>query len=96
MARSHVGGRKGGGSDGHRLAREGARYWSDHPTSRGKVAGIGWAPHSGAWRRCVARVSKHLGEGAKGYCNKRMHDALGIWAGSAANRGKSGKGKSKG
>lgn len=72
---------------GRRIVREGQRYWSDKPTSRGKAAGIGWAPHSGAWTRCVSRVGKYLGPRAKGYCNLRMHQAIGIYAGSRANRG---------
>ena len=78
---------------GRRIVREGRRYWSDQPTSRGKAAGIGWAPHSGAWTRCVSRVSKFLGTRAKGYCNLRMHQAIGIYAGSKANRGKPKSGK---
>lgn len=73
---------------GRRIVRQGRRYWSDHPTSRGKVAGIGYAPRSGAWTRCVTRVSKYLGPRAKGYCSLRFHEATGIWPGSAANRGK--------
>ena len=72
---------------GARIVREGRRYWSDQPTSRGKVAGIAWAPHSRSWTRCVSRVSKYMGPRAKGYCALRMHQAIGIWPGSKANRG---------
>ena len=73
---------------GHRIVAQGRRYWSDHPTSRGKVAGIGYAPRSGSWTRCVSRVSKYLGPRAKGYCSLRFHEATGIWPGSTANRSK--------
>jgi hypothetical protein len=72
---------------GRRIVTQGRRYWSDRGTSKGKSAGIGWAPHSGAWTRCVGRVSKFLGPRAKGYCTNRMHDAIGIYPGSKANRG---------
>lgn len=75
------------GRGNRRIVRQGRRYWSDTPTSRGKTAGIGWAPHSGAWTRCVSRTQRFLGPRAKGYCAKRMHDAAGIWPGSKANRG---------
>jgi hypothetical protein len=75
-----------------RIVREGRRYWSDRPTSNGKAAGIGWAPHSGSWTRCVARTSRFLGPRAKGYCALRMKEAIGIYPGSRANRGGS-KGK---
>lgn len=78
-------------SQGRRIVREGRRYWSDRPTSRGKAAGIGWAPRSGSWTRCVRRVSKFLGPRAKGYCTNRMHDAIGIYPGSRANRPKTGR-----
>lgn len=80
-------------SKSRRIVREGRRYWSDKPTSRGKAAGIGYAPRSGAWTRCVARTSRFLGPRAKGYCALRFHDATGIWPGSKANRGKSKAGK---
>ncbi len=81
------GGRRGGGPAGG-IARQGQLYWGDKGTSRGKVAGIGWALKSGSFRRCVARVEPHLGAGAKGYCAKRFHAALGVWPGSRANGGK--------
>lgn len=75
---------------GRRIVRQGRRYWSDQPTSRGKVAGIGYAPRSGAWTRCVSRTTKFMGPRAKGYCALRFHQATGIWPGSKANRGTSG------
>lgn len=74
---------------GRRIVREGRRFWADQPTSRGKVAGIGYAPRSGAWTRCVSRTTKFMGPRAKGYCALRFHQATGIWPGSKANRGKS-------
>lgn len=73
---------------GMRIARQGQLFWSDRGTSKQKRAGIGWAPHSGAWKRCVDRMAPHLGTGAKGYCAKRMKQAIGIWPGSRINRGK--------
>lgn len=73
---------------GIRIVRQGRRFWSDQPTKRGKVAGIGYAPRSGAWTRCVSRTTKFLGPRAKGYCAMRFHQATGIWPGSKANRGK--------
>lgn len=74
---------------GQRIARQGKLFWSDKGTSRGKRAGVGWAPHSGAWTRCVTRMTPHLGKGAKGYCAKRMKEAIGIYPGDRLNRGKS-------
>lgn len=73
-----------------RIVRQGRRYWSDRPTSRGKAAGIGYAPRSGSWTRCVARTTRFLGPRAKGYCALRMKQAIGIYPGSRANRGAKG------
>lgn len=75
-------------AQGARIVTQGRRYWSDQPTSRGKVAGIGWAPQSGSWTRCVARVSKYLGPRAKGYCQLRMKQATGHYSGSRWNTGR--------
>lgn len=59
------------------------RYWS-----KGQgAAKVGWAPRSGSWTRCVKATSRFLGPRAKGYCAKRMKEALGIWPGSRANKG---------
>lgn len=80
-----------GRKSNRRIVREGRRYWSDAPTSRGKAAGIGFAPRSGSYRRCVARVSRFMGPRAKGYCALRFHEATGIWPGSRANRGGRGR-----
>lgn len=84
--------RRAGGGHGSRIARQGQLYWSDKGTSRHKRAGVGWAPHSGSWRRCVDRMTPHLGTGASGYCAKRMKQAIGVWPGSRVNRGASGHG----
>lgn len=73
---------------GRRIVRQGRLYWSDKGTKKGKRAGIGFAPRSGAFTRCVSRTTKFLGPRAKGYCAKRFHEATGIWPGSKANRGK--------
>ena len=74
-------------AQGVRIVAQGRRYWSDAGTSRGKRAGVGYAPHSGSFTRCVRRVSRFMGPGAKGYCALRFHSATGIWPGSEANRG---------
>lgn len=79
---------------GIRIVRQGRRFWADQPTKRGKIAGIGYAPRSGAWTRCVSRVTKYMGPRAKGYCSLRFHEATGFWPGSNINRSKSG-GRSK-
>jgi hypothetical protein len=74
-----------------RIVREGRRYWSDRPTSRGKAAGIGYALHSGSFTRCVSRVQRFMGPRARGYCALRFHEATGAWPGSKANRGSKGR-----
>lgn len=74
------------------IAEQGRRWVNGNTvTSRGKNAHVGWAPHSGAWGRCYKLMYPHLGKRAAGYCQRRMHDSLGIFSGSRANRG-SGKG----
>lgn len=74
-----------------RIVREGRRYWSDRPTSNGKATGIGYAPRSGSFTRCVSRVQRFMGARARGYCALRFHEATGIWPGSKANRGSKGR-----
>lgn len=74
-----------------RIVREGRRYWSDRPTSRGKAAGVGYTLHSGSFTRCVSRVQRFMGPRAKGYCALRFHEATGAWPGSKANRGSKGR-----
>lgn len=81
------------GRGNQRIVREGRRYWSDRPTSRGKAAGIGYAPRSGSFTRCVSRVQRFMGARARGYCALRFHEATGIWPGSKANRGAKGRRK---
>lgn len=80
-----------GSKSNRRIVREGRRYWSDRPTSRGKAAGIGYALHSGAFTRCVSRVQRFMGPRARGYCALRFKEATGAWPGSKTNRG--GKGR---
>jgi hypothetical protein len=57
------------------------RYWT-----RGEgAAKIRWgAP--GDWSRCVKHLSKYLGPRAKGYCQLRHKDALGIYTATHAKR----------
>lgn len=74
-----------------RIVREGRRYWSDRPTSRGKTAGIGYALRSGAFTRCVSRVQRFMGARARGYCALRFKEATGYWPGSKANRRSTGR-----
>jgi hypothetical protein len=71
---------------GYRIVEEGRRYWSNRPTSNGKVAGIPFgAP--GSFDECVDRVTPHLGAGAKGYCAERYHDSVGRWPGRGHDDG---------
>lgn len=71
---------------GYRIVEEGKRYWSDEGTSKGKVSGIPWGT-PGDFDLCVARVTPHLGAGAKGYCAERHHQATGAWPGHAPGEG---------
>lgn len=93
MAGKSIGsGRTGRRGPAGGIAEQG-RLWARKGTvtSRGKNAHIGWALRSGSWRRCVAIMTPHLGEGAKGWCALRFHESVpGQWPGSRANRGKSG------
>jgi hypothetical protein len=70
----------------YRIVEEGRKYWSDRPTSRGKVAGIGFG-RPGDFMDCVRRVEPHLGAGARGFCAERHHDATGFWPGHAPGEG---------
>ena len=72
---------------GHRIAEEGKRFWANRGTSEGKVSGIPWGT-PGDFDQCVSRVSPHLGEGAKGYCAERHHQATGSWPGHAPGESK--------
>jgi len=70
----------------HRIVEQGRRYWSDQPTSTGKTAGIGY-DRPGDFADCVARTTRFLGAGAKGFCAERHHDATGAWPGHAPGEG---------
>jgi len=74
-----------------RIVREGRRYWSDQPTSRGKAAGIGYGLRTGSFTRCVSRVQRFMGPRAKGYCALRFKESTGVWPGSKANRSRTRK-----
>jgi hypothetical protein len=57
------------------------RYWT-----RGEgAAKIRWGT-PGDWNRCVKYLSKYLGVRAKGYCQLRHKDALGIYTATHAKR----------
>ncbi|MFG3132865.1 2'-5' RNA ligase family protein [Streptomyces tendae] len=62
------------------------RDWYAHGEG---AARIGWGS-SGDFDRCVALASKHMSpDDAKGYCNLRHHDALGIYPATHAAESKS-------
>lgn len=64
------------------------RYWT-HGAGAAKIA---WGT-PGDFDRCVAEVSKHMDpERAKGYCNERHHDALGIYPATHAKLDRAGHG----
>lgn len=66
---------KGAGGKNHGNA-ENLRHWYTHGEGAGR---IGWGS-GGDFDRCVAIASEHMSpEDAKGYCNLRHHDALGIY-----------------
>lgn len=75
-----------GGIDHSRGHAEQLRDWY----ARGDGASrIGWGS-PGDFDRCVAIAAKHMGpEDAKGYCNLRHHDALGIYPATHAAESKS-------
>jgi len=61
------------------------RYWVSGPGA----AKIRWG-QPGDWSRCVRHLSKYLGPRAKGYCQLRHKDALGIYTSTHAKRERSG------
>lgn len=64
------------------------RYWA-HGEGRAKIAPE--AP--GAFRRCQLHLSKYLPPGqVDGYCARVIHDATGMWPGSAAYNASHGHG----
>src|SRR5580692_13036113 len=78
-------------------------YWSGHghagPSHGAERDAIAWGT-PGDFDRCVAQVTVHgkmTPDQAKGYCNLRHHDALGIWPAQHAKeeRGKSVVGTTK-
>jgi len=73
-----------GGLDQNRgNAEELRHYWT-----RGKgAAKIRWG-QKGDWSRCVKHLSKYMGTRAKGYCQLRHKDALGIYTATHAKRDK--------
>jgi hypothetical protein len=71
-----------GGLDRNRGNAENLRrYW----VSGKGAAKIRWG-QPGDWKRCVRYLSKHLGPRAKGYCQLRHKDALGIYTSTHAKR----------
>ena len=57
------------------------RYWT-----RGEgAAKIRWG-QPGDWKRCVGHLSKYMGVRAKGYCQLRHKEALGIYTATHAKR----------
>lgn len=71
-----------GGADKNRGNAETLRrYWT---TGEG-AAKIRWGT-KGDWARCVRHLSKYLGPRAKGYCQLRHKDALGIYTATHAKR----------
>jgi hypothetical protein len=60
------------------------RYWT---TGEG-AAKIRWGT-PGDWSRCVRHLSKYLGPRAKGYCQLRHKDALGIYTATHAKKDRS-------
>jgi len=58
------------------------RYWAHGKGGRR----VRWGTH-GDFNRCVRLVSKHMSRRqAKGYCNLRHHQAIGIWPAQHAAR----------
>ncbi|MBG7704929.1 2'-5' RNA ligase family protein [Streptomyces sp. MC1] len=76
-----------GGWDRNKGNAENLRHWYTHGEG---AARIGWGS-PGDFDRCVAIAGEHMSpEDAKGYCNLRHHDAIGIYpATHAALEGKS-------
>jgi hypothetical protein len=57
------------------------RYWVSGPGA----AKIRWGA-GGDWKRCVRHLTKYLGVRAKGYCQLRHKEALGIYTSTHAKR----------
>lgn len=70
-------GKAEGGLDKNRGDAEKLRRYWVHGEGAAKIQ---WGT-PGDWKRCVAELSKYMGTRAKGYCNLRHHDALGVYPG---------------
>jgi hypothetical protein len=71
-----------GGADRSRgNAEKLRRYWVSGPGA----AKIRWGA-GGDWKRCVRHLSKYLGVRAKGYCQLRHKEALGIYTSTHAKK----------
>lgn len=71
-----------GGLDRNRgNAEQLRRYWT-HGEGAAKIR---WGT-AGDWARCVRHLSKYMGTRAKGYCQLRHKDALGIYTATHAKR----------
>lgn len=66
-----------GGLDKNRGGAEKLRRYWVHGEGAAKIQ---WGT-PGDWSRCVAELTPHMGVRAKGYCNLRHHDALGVYPG---------------
>lgn len=76
-----------GGLDRNRgKAEELRRYW----TKGAGAAKIRWG-QPGDWKRCVRHLSKYMGVRAKGYCQLRHKEALGIYTSTHAKRDRAGE-----
>jgi len=78
---------KGGFDKNRGQAEKLRRYWT---VGKGG-AKIRWG-QPGDWSRCVRHLSKFLGVRAKGYCQLRHHDVLGIYTSTHAKLFHEGKG----
>ena len=76
-----------GGADRNRGNAEKLRlYW----TKGEGAAKIRWG-QKGDWSRCVRHLSKYMGTRAKGYCQLRHKDALGMYTATHAKNDRKGK-----
>jgi hypothetical protein len=76
-----------GGADRNRGNAETLRRYWVHGKGAAKIR---WgAP--GDWKRCVRHLSKYMGPRAKGYCQLRHKEALGIYTSTHAKRDRGGK-----
>lgn len=77
---------KAGGPDRNRGNAEQLRHWYTHGEG---AARIGWGTE-GDFDRCVALAGQHMSaEDARGYCNLRHHEVLGIYPATHAAQHKS-------